>query len=171
MSISLKEYAEKLKGLEEKKEQFFADCANEVAARLLTAVRKRTPVSKGEFEPIRGEDGTYARYTKGPRKGKIKLKRLRSGGNLRRGWSLRNARKEGNTYVANVRCNVEYASYVEYGHRQNVGQFVPALGKRLVKPWVKGAHMLQISHDEISNRLPALLHRRVAAFLRRELHE
>ena len=33
--------------------------------------------------------------------------------------------------------NTEYAAYVEMGHRQNVGQFVPKLGKRLVAPEVK----------------------------------
>ena len=31
---------------------------------------------------------------------------------------------------------VEYAPYVEYGHLQEVGRYVPALGKRLVAPKV-----------------------------------
>ena len=34
----------------------------------------------------------------------------------------------------------EYAPHVEYGHRQNVGQFVPKLGKRLKAPFVEGQH-------------------------------
>ena len=29
---------------------------------------------------------------------------------------------------------------VEYGHRQNVGQYVPKLGKRLKAPFVEGQH-------------------------------
>ncbi len=34
----------------------------------------------------------------------------------------------------------EYAPHVEYGHRQNVGQYVPKLGKRLKAPFVEGQH-------------------------------
>lgn len=37
----------------------------------------------------------------------------------------------------------DYAPHVEFGHRQNVGQYVPAIGKRLVKSYVKGQHFLQ----------------------------
>lgn len=36
----------------------------------------------------------------------------------------------------------EYAPHVEYGHRQNVGQFVPKLGKRLKASYVPGQHYL-----------------------------
>lgn len=39
--------------------------------------------------------------------------------------------------------NTEYAAHVEYGHRQKVGQYVPAIGKRLKKPFVEGEHMLR----------------------------
>ena len=34
----------------------------------------------------------------------------------------------------------EYAPHVEYGHRQNVGQYVSKLGKRLKAPFVEGQH-------------------------------
>lgn len=36
----------------------------------------------------------------------------------------------------------EYAPHVEYGHRQNVGQYVPKLGKRLKASYVPGQHYL-----------------------------
>lgn len=35
-----------------------------------------------------------------------------------------------------VGTNVEYAPFVELGHHQEVGRYVPAIGKRLVKDWV-----------------------------------
>lgn len=35
-----------------------------------------------------------------------------------------------------VDTNVQYAPFVEYGHSQEVGRFVYAIGKRLVAPWV-----------------------------------
>ena len=37
-----------------------------------------------------------------------------------------------------VGTNVEYAPYVEYGHHQEPGRYVPALGKRLVASYVAG---------------------------------
>ena len=42
----------------------------------------------------------------------------------------------------------EHAPHVEYGHRQNVGQFVPGLGddgrgRRLVEPFVPGQHFFR----------------------------
>ncbi len=36
----------------------------------------------------------------------------------------------------------DYAPHVEYGHRQNIGQYVPRLGKRLKAPYVEGRHFL-----------------------------
>ena len=37
---------------------------------------------------------------------------------------------------------MNYAVYVEFGHRQTPGRYVPALGKRLKKSWVTGRFML-----------------------------
>lgn len=37
----------------------------------------------------------------------------------------------------------EYAPHVEYGHRQEVGRYVPAIGKRLVKSWEPGQYFLR----------------------------
>ena len=60
-------------------------------------------------------------------------------GNLREAWK-RSAPDNGRVEVYN---NTEYAAHVEYGHRQKVGQYVPAIGKRLKKPFVEGKHMLR----------------------------
>ncbi len=40
-----------------------------------------------------------------------------------------------------VGTNVNYASYIEYGHKQEVGRYVPAIGKRLVQPFVPARHV------------------------------
>lgn len=47
-----------------------------------------------------------------------------------------------------VGTNVYYAPYVEMGHRQNVGQFVAKLGKRLVAPFVKAKPFLRPAFTE-----------------------
>ena len=60
-------------------------------------------------------------------------------GALRNDWK-RTTPKEGRVEVYN---NTEYAAHVEWGHRQKVGRFVPAIGKRLKQPFVEGRHMLR----------------------------
>lgn len=60
-------------------------------------------------------------------------------GNLREVWK-RSTPENGRVDVYN---NTEYAAHVEYGHRQKVGQYVPAISKRLKKPFVEGRHMLR----------------------------
>lgn len=47
-----------------------------------------------------------------------------------------------------VGTNVYYAPYVEMGHRQNVGQFVAKLGKRLVAPFVQAKPYLRPAFTE-----------------------
>ena len=61
---------------------------------------------------------------------------------------------------------VAYAPYVEYGHRQTPGRYVPAIGKRLVKSWVEGQHFLKISEDELQGIAPQILQTLLDNFLR-----
>ena len=70
------------------------------------------------------------------------------------------------SYSVTVENATPYASYVEYGHRQTPGRYVPAIGKRLVASWVEGKHMLEISEGNLSGILPGVLQTRLDAFLR-----
>ena len=56
------------------------------------------------------------------------------GGTLRN--SITHERKGDDTEL--IGSDVEYAPYVEFGHHQEVGRYVPAIGKRLVRPYVPG---------------------------------
>lgn len=133
-------------------EKFCEDAAKELAARLLARVIKRTPV--GDYD-----EGTV-------------------GGTLRRGWitgSHREAElsatfgggagvkkfaesmtvtKKGNNYEIEVINPVEYASYVEYGHRTRNHQ-----------GWVPGRFMMTISADEVERLAPKLLERKLVKLL------
>ncbi len=76
-------------------------------------------------------------------------------GDLRRGWTggvdmapavyvaSTKVEKAGKMYSILLRNGMYYASYVEYGHSQQVGRYVPAIKKRLVNPWVKGQFMAE----------------------------
>lgn len=124
-------------------DQFFTSCAKELAARLLAKVIKRTPVGQ---------------YPKGS--GKV-------GGTLRRGWTAEqtsdaaayvnslNVTKQGNDYVIEIINPVEYASYVEFGHRT-----------RDHTGWVEGHFMLTISEDEIRKSAPNILEKKLENYLK-----
>ena len=66
-------------------------------------------------------------------------------GQLRRSWVIREA-----SPVRAVIVNyASYAEYVEYGHRQEPGRFVPKLGKRLKHSWVRGQFFAKRSGETI----------------------
>lgn len=56
---------------------------------------------------------------------------------------------------AHLYTNVFYAPYVEYGHRQKPGRYVPAIGKRLKKSWVTGKFMFTDGIDATMRKAPA----------------
>lgn len=153
-----KEFNNRLKKDQKQWDKFVDDCAKELAARLLAKVIKRTPVGK---------------YP--PKSGKV-------GGTLRRGWTAqaggsgaeglktRGVKQYvdtlmvhhfGGIYVIEIINPIEYASYVEFGHRQEPGRFVPAIGKRLVKGWVEGKFFLTISEKDIQAKAPQILENRI----------
>lgn len=135
-------------------EVFIEACAKKLAARLLAKVIKRTPV--GQYPKSSGKKG----------------------GTLRRGWTSKTHEEAasgsgkgsvaagkayadsltihhyGNTLVIEIVNPVEYASYVEYGHRTPDH-----------KGWVQGRFMLTISEQEIQNIAPKVLESKIKKFL------
>lgn len=152
--------------------KFYQECARELAARLLRKVIKRTPVGENQYETeiINGKEKKYV---------------IRNGGTLRRGWTSKTekeaesgnsknaqewansleVKKIGDIFQIEVINPVHYASYVEYGHRQEPGRFVPAIGKRLVNSWVNGVFMLTISEKEIESQAPKILEKKLLIYL------
>ena len=126
----LTEFQKKLEKLnDQQKEQFLESCCKELAARLLRKVVKRTD---GFKHPT---------------------------GELRRGWTTNNknltVKKVGDKYHIDIINPVEYASYVEYGHRT-----------RNHKGWVDGHHMLTVSEAEIRNSSDKILQAKLNKFLK-----
>lgn len=162
----LKEQIEKL-GDPEQTNQFLTSCAKELAARLLAKTIKRTPV--GDYS--REVKVTAKRDSKNHKKGDVYTKRVnrsgKVGGTLRRGWTAGqhtdaysyanslNVNKVGNDYVIEIINPVEYASYVEFGHRT-----------RNHRGWVEGQFMLTISEDEIRKSAPRILEKKLETYLK-----
>ena len=70
-------------------------------------------------------------------------------GRLRQSWTKTQAINTGNSVQVDITNNTEYASFVEFGHRQTPGRYVPAIGKRLKVAWVPGRFMLKNSVSSI----------------------
>ena len=163
----LKALQERLQELERMDlDKFCEDCSKELAARLLALVIPRTPV--GQHPKESGKKG----------------------GTLRRGWTVAtheeaeagsgtpSAKKaveyaqslkvtmSGDTYTIEVVNPVKYASYVEFGHRQKPGRYVPALGKKLKSGFVRGQYFLTFSEQELERIAPALLEKKLNAMLK-----
>lgn len=138
---------DRIDGMIARNDEFVSSCAKELAARLLAKVIKRTPV--GQYPASSGK----------------------TGGTLRRGWTggeRGNATayanslaitRQGNKYTITVVNPVEYASYVEYGHRT-----------RNHAGWVEGKFMLTISENEIQRMAPAILERKLNRYLQEAFH-
>lgn len=162
---------------EEQVRLFMEACAKELAARLLAKVIRRTPVGN-YYQEV---EVTAKRTSKNHKRGDIYTKRINTtgkiGGTLRRGWTAGQDAagyanslpiySSGSVFVIEVINPVEYASYVEYGHRQEPGRYVAAIGKRLKRSWVEGKFMLTISTQEIEADSPRLLEEKI----RRKLEE
>lgn len=130
---------------EQQVNEFVEGCAKELAKRLLARVIKRTPVGDYSGNSYTCVSGEQHKGHKVP--GKL-------GGTLRRGWTIGEIRKEGANYVVEVINAVEYADYVEYGHRTPDH-----------KGWVKGHFMMTISEQEIQQIAPKVLEKKVKKFL------
>lgn len=155
----LKKFQKELERMDKNVDAFVQSCTKELAARLLRMVVKRTPV--GDYSD------TYDLEDDG--ENKFLVMSDKEGGTLRDAWTSSEVRKEGTNYVIEITNPSEYASYVEYGHRQQPGRYVPAIGKRLKKGWVKGRLMMTISEQELQGMAPRILERKIEKFLREVL--
>lgn len=69
-------------------------------------------------------------------------------------------------YEAEIINNTNYASYVNYGHRQTPGRYVPAIGKRLKKGWVDGKFFIELSVAELRGITQPLIEKRLRDYLK-----
>lgn len=78
-------------------------------------------------------------------------------GDLRRSWVFEGVTKSGFIFEMELANNLEYALYVELGHRQEPGRYVPAIGKRLKADYVPGSYMLRDGTNRLEEALPKAL--------------
>ncbi|MGV8153425.1 MAG: HK97 gp10 family phage protein [Alkaliphilus sp.] len=128
----LKKLQEKLVRFQKiEQEKFLEKMVKEIAARMLRRVKFRTPVGK------------YPASS-----GKV-------GGTLRRGWTIDpKITRKGANYEIEIFNPVNYASYVEYGHRT-----------RNHAGWVTGQFFMTIAAAEVESLTPRILEKRIMQHL------
>ncbi len=132
----MKEFQKGIEKLQKQdKQQFIEACAKELAARLLRILIKNT--LPGQYPPSSGKKG----------------------GTLRRGWTAQQSKgfavqQEGDLYTIEIVNPVEYASYVEYGHRTPDH-----------KGWVPGKFVMTRAEAEIQGIAPKVLEAKIKKYL------
>ena len=82
-------------------------------------------------------------------------------GNLRRSITSGEVELNGNEYSMTVGSSLSYVRYAEEGHKQEVGKYVPAIGKKLKKEFVPGNHVIKDSVDLHQSKLIKRIQERV----------
>lgn len=132
-------------------ERWIKEFLLEMAFRAERKIKKRTRVGVySDQVSFKTKDGKEVNFTTSSTK---------TGGNLRRNWRVGNVEKHGNAYVIEIINPVEYASFVEYGHRTKNG-----------KGWIEGRFMATISMQEIERDLPRFLEKKQVELLNQILN-
>lgn len=158
--------------LEQERDPFVQDCLQELAAQMLQKVKRRTPVGVApklggpKTVKVKGSNGKTRSFLSKNAAIKQQYWAGYVGGDLRRNWTVGQIQKNGDNYHIEIINPTEYASYVEYGHRQTPGRYIPALGVSAKKAWIPGKFMLTISEKEIENEAPKLIEKKLQAKLR-----
>ena len=147
--------------------RFYRDVSHELAARLLELVIMKTPT--GDYPISSG----------------------RKGGTLKRGWTAKSHKQaaggsgeptpsqarsfayklpinhKGSIYQITVSNPVEYASYVEFGHRTRRGNGAKTNSGNGNKKrgWVDGKYMLTISEEELKHEQRAIIEEKIEEWL------
>lgn len=133
----LARFGESMERLQQNMGTILEICAKDIAQRLMTKVIKRTPV--GQYPSSTGKKG----------------------GTLRRGWTQGGSFKlyrSASTCMIEINNPVEYASYVEYGHRtaNHTG-------------WVPGRFMMTISVEEIQRDTRGIIEKKLKRLMEAQL--
>ena len=160
------------------------DCSKHVMAEMIRRVTKATPVGKAP-DDIQRYMKVKVRTGELKKNGQVKTA-TRSfltaqglawhgyrGGTLRRGWTTGKEHPSmvhyDNVYSLTVTNPTYYGDYVDKGHRQHKGMFVPAIGKRLKRTYVPGQRFVETTEDSVQRSMPQIVGRFVENAVREAL--
>lgn len=155
MSADYKQLTKFTKDLERlnatQKEEFIQSCCKELAARLLQKVINRTKEYSKTNTLVRGWTvSTHEEAAGGKTVG------------YKEWCDNVEVKKQGNTYILDIINPVNYASYVEYGHRTVNGAGVG---------WVEGKFTLTVAEAEINAVTDGILAKKLRKFIKEAFGE
>lgn len=169
----LEKLRDKFEKLNNQIPEFIKELTNEIAGRLLRAAKEETPtgIYGKEIEIVKKVykyENIEGQTTKN---GKPKRKRIdtgetkivkgstssKTGGTLKRGWTIGEIVETKDSYTVEVINPVYYARYVEYGHRTSNH-----------KGWVKGQFMLTIAKKNLESNLEKVVSNKMKKFFKNE---
>lgn len=141
---SLRKHAEQLEKLADNSDAALMEISKAIARRLERSLVKRTPTGvPPDYATEEAKREHWSGYV---------------GGTLKKAWKV-TIDRAGEDYVVTAVNPTEYASYVEYGHRQEPGRYVRALGLRLKASWVPGKFMMTLSVRDVEKVMPRIIER------------
>lgn len=193
---ALRDFLNKTETFEKvEREEMCKEALGAMAAQYLRVVKQNTPVAGGKrveltesgynhinaqevkgkefkqstFRNLGGRTKLLKHIVRG-RKGKgPRYMVLTSSEHMRRSWIAGEMTKKGRRFSIPVINTASYASFVNDGHRQKPGRFVPILGRRLVKNWVEGLHMTEKAEADLKKKSPRILQMVVDKHMKRGL--
>ena len=129
------DYIKRFDNMRQRFDLFLQDFLIDMAERVIDRTKKRTPVGTPESTGIPG-------YV---------------GGSLRGAWQLGDITKKSDTLEVEILNGMEYATFIEYGHRITSGGIT--IG------WREGRFMLTISTDEVRKQMPLRFEKAVKQFM------
>lgn len=78
-------------------------------------------------------------------------------GLMKKSWEQPKYVNLANSVKATVTNSVDYGMASNYGHRQNVGMYVPKINARLVHEWVPGTYALESSLDKAEMQFESII--------------
>lgn len=190
--LALRQQLESLNNKQEK-EACMKECADTLAQVYLAEAIKNTPVGGAKefavtpkayqkinatevgpayFKEAKGRNGRTTKAVKRIKRTRKKQKRylvMTASEHMRRSWGADEVKQTGHEYAVKVYNSASYASYVNDGHRQQPGRFVPAIGKRLVKSWVDGKFMAEAAEKKTKRQSKRLLSQIIVQYLTRRM--
>lgn len=162
MSFDFHEFVElrdKFVKMDKEFDNFIYNFLLQEGLRALIQTKENTPVDTGYLRNMwQLGDSNYTIQSKamkiGKNKGKLRVTEDRENVSWRDA-TVKGVVRKGDTLEITIYNPLDYASYVEYGHAQEPGRYVPAIGKKLKKAWVDGYYMATIAIKDVEEKLPA----------------
>lgn len=157
-----------------------SNALRQMAAAYLRAAIKKTPKGLGGTVKIGGEkkrlkkvdkdktwkagevDERYVSIGEGEKERVIRV----NSEHMQRSWDAGKIEKTSRAHRIAITNSASYASFVNDGHRQTPGRFVPILGKRLVANFVEGQHMAEKAQAYTESKAGGIIRRQTSELLK-----